>query len=221
MIRKPKSNGQIKPVTVSPMQSDFTEEEVMIGEQISSELPSTVIQILAIGKKLSAAHASMVNRGRDSLWKRYCEVFALAVEQKTIDRWRKSYDKFAAIAQDESGQFCPSILNMRLTALYRLSRDDASDKDRDAALAVAKSGKLVTEKLATELIKGTAPITKSDGQETYRTKVKLPSGSIVVSINHSDFREALEEALRELSKQEEQVASQERPYSVGPETDAS
>jgi hypothetical protein len=115
------------------------------------------------------------------------------MDQKTLDRWRLAFDAFKNLIRvtGEIGTECPHLINVRLTALYALSKPGVSDDHRRQALLLAESGVIVTQQLAALL---TSPIGSSGrqcGEKMHRKVITLPSGTISIHVNHEDFGVAL------------------------------
>jgi hypothetical protein len=174
----------------------FTDDEQSIGRQLQELAPTTIARILLVGQKLAEAHASLSRRGRGSKYPDFCEEFLPTIDQKTLDRWRQTYEGFCNVVSitPEIGTDCPYLSNLRLTAMYRLTRPGVTDDLRNAALTLAKTGLVVTEKLAASLVNGN-DMPQKQATTIHRKKVPLPSGTVRISINHPDFKEALMEAI--------------------------
>ncbi len=178
---------------------DFTDDEHMTGLQLADSVPTTVLHIYQVGEMLWQAHQSFCQRGRGSLWKKFCKEYLPAMDRKTLDRWRIAYDKFRDLVKDKNGgPLCPHFGNIRLTALYRLAKADATDGHRRAALALAERGITVNEKLAGSLVAGDAPVKNSRRE---RKPVKsLVNGAVEVRSEDGNFLQVLMAAIEELER---------------------
>lgn len=176
----------------------YTPEEHRLGLELQKMMPTTVAHILLVGSKLSEAHTKLSKRGPDSLYPQFCADFLPTLDQKTLDRWRLSFEGFRNLVPiDEKGTDCPYLSNVRLTAMYQLTKPGVTDEQRKAALAVAETGTIVTERIAASIINanGSGSVSKTKTASIHRKTLLLPSGKVRIAINHEDFKQALQEAL--------------------------
>lgn len=176
----------------------FTDQEHTTGLQLAERLPTTVLHILQTGQMLSRVHESLCQRGRGSLWKKFCHEYLPAMDRKTLDRWRTAFDKFQALVEVTKGGKSVSLLgNVRLTAVYRLTQSDATDGHRRAALILAERGITVTEKLAASLVAGDSPRPSSSPRKQVKS---LVNGAVEVRSDDGNFLTVLKAALEELEQ---------------------
>ena len=177
---------------------DFTDQEHETGLQLAHRMPTTVLHMLQTGQMLARVHASLCQRGRGSLWKKFCHEYLPAMDRKTLDRWRLAFDKFKNLLEDtKSGKPAAPLGNVRLTALYRLTKSDASDGHRRAALVLAERGITVTEKLAASLVAGDSPRSSSPPRKQVKS---LVNGAVEVRSDDGNFLTVLKAALEELEQ---------------------
>jgi hypothetical protein len=108
-----------------------------------------------------------------------------------------AYQCFESLVSIENGTECPNLERLRVTALYRLSKSDATAEHRQAALALTERGITVTEKLAASLIRGDDARLAAEPRDRKRV-IKTGNGSVEIRVKDGDFKSALEAALAEL-----------------------
>lgn len=181
------------PVVIQPQ--EFLDDEHSLGCEIRRIVSLTIMAILLIGRELSVAFDLFSKRGRGSLYPLFLATYLPTVDRKTADRWRLAYSCFCGlVALDDNRTQCPEIEKIRLTAVYRLCRSDASDAHREAALGLARKGVVVTQELAASLVKGECG---RSGKSTPRKSrsIKVSNGTVEVRVADGDVVAALTKAL--------------------------
>jgi hypothetical protein len=180
-----------------PTESEFDDEDRRRGLELQKHLTFTVATaIFVIGKLCSQSHEKLAQkksgRGRNSLYGKWLDAYVPNFERKTLDRWRVAYELFAPLVAEQIGTACPDFLeNFELSAIYLLCRPTVSAGDRMAAIGRALAGeKVLARSISTSAIQTAI--------QSYKTTIELPAGTVKIAINHSDFLQALREAIHEI-----------------------
>jgi len=191
------------PVLAIPSGKDFTPAEQALGQLLLAQMPATIAHILRVGKELTAAHQSLAQRGCASLYGKFCDTYLPALDRKTLDRWRTSYAAFQNLIDLERiGTECPDSLgNIRLTALYRLTKSDANESHRRAALSLAGQGMIVSESMAIAVIHNTSVARRHKSTATHKKTIRLSVGTVKLDILRDDYRQVLEAAILKIDRE--------------------
>jgi len=174
--------------------AEFEIDEHSLGCGIRRMAALTILSVLVIGRELVCAFQLLSKRGRGSLYPVFLATYLPTVDRKTADRWRAAYECFRElIPLDEDRTECPEIEKIRLTALYRLCKGDATESQRKAALALAEQGVTVTEKMAASLVKGDGAAAHAPRRR--KRTIQIPNGVIEVRVSDDNVIAALENAL--------------------------
>lgn len=182
--------------------TEFDDEDHARGILIRKVVTLTVqAAVLGVGKLASETYQKMLLEkkpvnGRNSIYGLWLRVYVPALERKTIDRLRRVFELFHPLLQETETPCLDCLERFDLTALYLLVESRVTDDDRRDALKMAMRGKRIDAKLARS-IAGESVMKDDDGRKADRHKktIKLPAGNVTLTINHSDFRQALKEAL--------------------------
>ena len=139
--------------------SAFEPEDIELGREAQRFLQThTYFVKFQTGRLAHRAHERFSKRGRNSLYRKWCDYFLPFIEFRSLERMRKAYLCFRdLLALDTANRDSVSYLNqhLQLTALYRLCQRDVTDAHRLAALAQAKEAKATVTKADVEkLING-------------------------------------------------------------------
>lgn len=179
--------------------AEFEIDEHSLGCGIRRMAALTILSVLVIGRELVCAFQLLSKRGRGSLYPVFLATYLPTVDRKTADRWRAAYECFRAlIPLDEDRTECPEIEKIRLTALYRLCKGDATESQRKAALALAEQGVTVTEKMAASLVKGDGAAAHAPRRR--KRTIQIPNGVIEVRVSDDNVIAALHNAIAAVSK---------------------
>ncbi len=175
--------------------NEFLDDEHSLGCEIRRIVSLTIIAILLIGRELSVAFDLFSKRGRGSLYPLFLATYLPTVDRKTADRWRLAYSCFRTLVSlDDNRTQCPEMEKIRLTAVYRLCRGDATPAHREAALALARNGVVVTQELAASLVRGDrGPVPPTSPRKT--RSFEVPNGKVSVRVDDGDIFLALTKAL--------------------------
>lgn len=175
--------------------TEFMDDEHSLGCEIRRIVSLTILAVLVTGRELSVAFDLLSKRGRGSLYPLFLATYLPTLDRKTADRWRTAYQCFRTlIALDDHRTMCPECENLRLSAVYRLCRNDATAAHREAALALARNGVVVTQELAASLVKGDrGKVSQSSPRKT--RSIEVPNGKVSVQVDDGDILTALTKAL--------------------------
>ncbi len=175
--------------------SVFRDEEHALGLALSEMTEPTMRNVLKRGGACKKAERLLAERGRSNLMPVFMATYLPAVDEKSIARSGAAYDAFHSLLPlDDSQAACAEIESFRLGAIYRLSRPDATAAHRKELLALAKAGGVVTEEIATSLIKRDVDQSVTSRRPRKRT-IALRRGTIEIRVEDDDVVGALREAL--------------------------
>lgn len=179
--------------------SEFRDDEHSIGCVVTNMLAQSIWGLLLLGRELSVAFELLSKRGRGSLFPTFLATYAPVLDRKAADRYRNAYICFKSLLPiDEDRTDCPEVERFRLTAIYRLCRSDASEAHRQAALALAQQGVVVSEQMATSLVKGDAA--KTTAPRLRKHTINLENGTVEVRLSDGNIAAALQHALAEVMR---------------------
>lgn len=194
------TDGEVTNPVVSTKSDHFDDDDLARGDRVRRIVALTVLRaVFEVGLELSAAFHKFdemkVARGRNSKYGAWLQRYLPAFDRKTLDRWRTAYEKFAPLVKQEIETGCLDYFNhFQLTAVYDLCISTVTEQQRREALCLAKAGvQIGTEQVAQILRPPT-----SEGEMPFQRTISLPAGQVLISINHDDFRQALQEAIWEL-----------------------
>lgn len=180
--------------------SEFLDDEHSLGYEIRRIVSQTILAVLVTGRELSVAFDLLSKRGRGSLYPLFLATYLPTMDRKTADRWRTAYQCFRTLlALDDHRTQCPECENLRLSAVYRLCRSDATADHRKAALGLARNGVVVTQELAASLVKGDrGPVSQTSPRKSH--SIEVPNGKVSVRVEDGDIISALTIALAAVKK---------------------
>lgn len=174
--------------------AEFETDEHSLGCGLRAIVAVTILSVMLAGRELSVAFALLSKRGRGSFYPLFLATYLPTVDRKTADRWRAAYECFRPLLPlDDDRTECPEIEKIRLTALYRLCKGDATESQRKAALVLAEQGVTVTEKMAASLVKGDD--TAAHAPRRRKRTIELDNGTVEVRVDGDDVATALRKAL--------------------------
>ncbi|MFO0791001.1 MAG: hypothetical protein U0805_16200 [Pirellulales bacterium] len=203
--------------TLSAELDCFDDEDRARGDRVRRIVALTVLRaIFEVGPELSTAFHKFdrlgLAHGRNSQYGKWLQAYLPAFDRKTLDRWRDAYEKFAPLLENEIQTGCLDFFNrFQLTAVYALCRSTVTDSQRREAIRLAQSGALINMRQLTAILARKA----SNSNKVFKKTIAIPAGHIKVSINHDDFRQALQEAIWQID--DEKASPRDAPIDISDE----